>query len=165
MTPSWGKRQMIQRIVIMAFTTLLLTACELAPVKQVQQSDSLIELQNRADQAYWNEDWETAEQEYLTLTKQAPDDAESWFRLGNVYAQTERLEASVMAYREALARDDSNSKAWHNLGIVQLRQASTTFNDMIEHTNASDPLNQRARYMLDAITRAMAARFGVTVTE
>ncbi len=156
---------MALRILLILIIGQLVTACEMAPIKDENGLVKLHEVQKRADEAYWKEEWEAAEQDYQYLANALPDDAEPRFRLGNVYARTDRLDAAVKAYHEALAIDNTNSKIWHNLGIVQLRQASNTFREMLVYTDPSDPLNLRARDMLDTITRAMASRFGVNVTE
>ena len=156
---------MAMRILLILIICQLLAGCEITPVKSENGLVKLLEVQKRADEAYWKEDWDVAEQDYLYLAKSLPEDVEPRFRLGNIYARTDRLDAAASAYREALAIDSSNSKIWHNLGIVHLRQASNTFMEMLEHTDPSDPLNLRARAMLDIITRAMASRFGINATE
>jgi cytochrome c-type biogenesis protein CcmH/NrfG len=125
----------------------------------------LIETQKRADEAYQKEDWKTAEKEYLYLAQNFPGEIEPWFRLGNIYARTGQLDAAVSAYREALVRDTKNGKAWHNLGIVQLRQATNTFVEMLAYTDPNDPLNQRAKQIVDAMDDLMAKRLGVEVPE
>ena len=126
---------------------------------------TLAEAQKRADAAYQNEDWKTAEKEYLYLAQNIPSEIEPWFRLGNIYARTGKLDAAVSAYREALVKDTNNSKVWHNLGIVQLRQATNTFNEMLAYTGPNDPLNQRAKQIVDTIDNLMANQLGAAVPE
>lgn len=144
---------------------LILSGCNLQNLQPSPDLSSLIESQNKAHEAYQNEDWQTAEKEYLFLTRNYPREIEPWFRLGNIYARTNRLDAAVAAYREALVRDQKNSKIWHNLGIVHLRQATHTFIEMQEYTDANDPLNVRARLAVDAVDELMANRFGAAVPE
>lgn len=118
-----------------------------------------VEIQQHANEAYQNEDWESAEKDYTYLAKNLPGETEPWFRLGNIYARTGRLDAAVATYREALVRDPKNSKIWHNLGIVQLRQATGTFIEMQEYTGPEDPLNQRAKYVVNTIGELLATGF------
>jgi cytochrome c-type biogenesis protein CcmH/NrfG len=135
-------------------------------IQNLQQSgpdlENIVQVEQRANTAYQNEDWQSAEKEYLELTRQIPDQAEPWFRLGNIYARMDRLDAAVAAYRNALVRDKDYSKAWHNLGIVHLRQATTTFKDMLQHTSKDDPLNQRAIYVVNSVSDLMASGFEPT---
>ena len=119
----------------------------------------IAETSKKAQIAYQNKDWETAEIEYLKLTKKVPTEAEPWFRLGNIYARTEQLDAAIAAYRNALIRDSGNSKIWNNLGIVQLRQATNTFIEMLEYTNADDPLNARAKNVINSVSNLMGSGF------
>lgn len=147
------------------FFLLALSACNLQNLQPSPDITGLIEIQKRAHEAYQNEDWQTAETDYLYLTRNYPAEIEPWFRLGNIYARTNRLDAAVTAYREALVRDQKNSKIWHNLGIVHLRQATNTFIEMLEYTDPEDPLSYRARLAVDAVDELMANRFGATETE
>ena len=96
-----------------------------------------------AEAAYEAKDWQAAEQHYIAVTKRIPDEAHPWFRLGNIYARTERPDFAVRAYKEALIRDPQLSKAWYNMGLVQLRQSANSFLQMRTHT--ADNSAQRAR--------------------
>jgi Cytochrome c biogenesis factor len=133
--------------------------CNQGLLQPAGEYEDLAVIQTRADAAYQNEDWKAAEADYSNLTKKLPGDAELWFRLGNVYARTGQYDAAVAAYREALVRDTKNSKVWHNLGIIQLRQAANTFIEMVQYTEESDPLNQRARYIINSMTNLMETNF------
>ena len=139
---------------------LILTGCELQNLQPNADLSSLTAVQQRANEAYQNEDWKTAEKEYHYLAKNLPSEIEPWFRLGNIYARTGKLDAAVSAYREALVRDTKNSKIWHNLGIVQLRQATNTFVEMLAYTDPNDPLNQRARHVVNTMGEMMTTGFG-----
>mgnify|MGYP003334854023 CR=1 FL=1 len=139
--------------------TLTLTACDNA---NIRTSSDRAAVRARAETAYLNGDWRTAEQHYLYLTGQDGTTAEDWYRLGNIYARTSQPDQAIAAYREALKRDQNNSSTWYNLGIVQLRQATKTFIDMVNRTDVNDPLNMRARYAVTAITELLEDRFNDT---
>lgn len=134
---------------------IAITACDQGLLRPAPVAGDIAEIQRRADAAYQGADWKTAQEDYETLTIKIPAEFEYWFRLGNVYTKTGQLDAAVAAYREALVRNTKSSKAWHNLGIVQLRQATNTFIEMVQYTEESDPLNQRARYIVNAMTNLM----------
>ena len=140
---------------------LALSACN---TQNIQDSDPAA-IRDRAAAAYQNEDWTSAGQDYLYLTRNATAGAEDWFRLGNIYVHTNRPDDAIAAYREALARDQGNSDIWYNLGMVQLRQATQTFIDMVNHTDANDPLNLRARYAVTTVTELLENRFNTLDAE
>ena len=137
----------------------VLSGCELQNIKPSGDISEIIEVEKRAAVAYQNEDWQAAEREYLYLAKNVPSQPDPWFRLGNIYARTNRLDAAVAAYRNALIRDSKNSKIWHNLGIVQLRLATNTFIEMLQYTNEDDPLYTRATNVINSVGDLMAAGF------
>ena len=141
---------------------VMLTGCDLQNLRPDNNSKDLsefMEVEKRANTAYQKEDWATAEKEYLHLTRQIPAQSEPWFRLGNIYARTNRLDAAVATYREALVRDPNNSKIWHNLGIVQLRQATGTFIQVVDLTEEGDPLNSRGKHVVNSVTELLSSGF------
>lgn len=144
---------------IFPFLLLLLAGCNQGFVMPGTGDSNLIVVRDRAEAAYNQENWVTAEREYTYLTKEAPGEAEFWARLGNIQARTNKLDAAVLSYREALVRDSKNNKTWHNLGVVQLRQASNTYIEMLRYTDERDPLHQRARHMAKAINDLLTSDF------
>ena len=104
-----------------------------------------------AEAAYEAKDWQTAERHYVAVTKRIPDEAHPWFRLGNIYARTERPDFAVRAFKEALVRDPQLSKAWYNMGLVQLRQSANSFLQMRTHT----PENSAQRARADAMYQTL----------
>ncbi len=149
-------------LVFLIITSLSLIGCNLQNI----QSDGppldlseITQLEQEAKKAYLNEDWATAEKAYQKLTIQIPGDVEPWFRLGNIYARTNQLNAAVATYREALIREPSNSKVWHNMGVIQLKQAANTFLEMQQYTEENDPLSLRARHAVNSIANLISAGF------
>ena len=116
-----------------------------------QPEQDLFELQNRADEAYENDDLLKAEKDYETLIKAMPENAKHWFRLGNIYVRTNRPVAAINLYREAVLRDPTFSKAWFNLSVVQLKQTAYSLNEMLIYVDKEDPMYERARGLLDGI--------------
>ena len=144
----------------------MLPACNLQNLKPQNNNNNtandvtdINDLNKTAQNAYQTEDWKTAEIAYTKLSKKLPSESEPWFRLGNIYARTERLDAAIIAYKNALARDSKSSKIWHNLGIVYLRQATNTFTEMLEYTDADDPLNPRSKNVINSVTNLMSSGF------
>jgi tetratricopeptide (TPR) repeat protein len=107
---------------IIVAPALLLGACASMP-SQSGPLPNLLKLRAQARQAYVNGDLTAAQQDYQRLVEAVPQEALYRFRLGNVEARLGRPKAAVNAYRAALLRNPGMARAWHNLGIVRLRQA------------------------------------------
>lgn len=117
--------------------------------------DEVVALRTEAEQGYAAEDWQAAEKAYRRLTEIVPGEAENWFRLGNVYVRLGRHYDAIALYREALVRDPHHARAWHNLGMTQLRVATSTFMEMQQYTEAENPVTQRARQVVEAVERLL----------
>lgn len=121
--------------------------------------EDVVALKTAAETAYASEDWPAAEKAYRSLTEAVPAESENWFRLGNVYARLGRHYDAIALYREALVRDPANSRAWHNLGVTQLRLATNTFEELQAHTDPSDPVAERARRVVEAVSNLLQGEF------
>lgn len=133
---------------------LNISACNLSGVKEDQEAlpeKDLLELQKQADEAYNNDDLVTSEKDYQILIKELPNIAQNWFRLGNIYVRTNRPNAAINLYREAVLRDPTYAKAWFNMSIVQLKQTAYSLNEMLLYTDKSDPMYAKAETLLEGI--------------
>lgn len=127
-----------------ALALLTLTACGQTTTKPDAPAVNLGETYGLAAAAYEEQDWVASEKHYLTLTQGAPEEVEPWFKLGNIYARTGRLDAAVKCYREALVRDSRNAKAWHNMGVTQLRNSGESFRELEMLVDEADPLHEKS---------------------
>ena len=141
------------RTPIIPILLLLLTGCTaLQPMTQQQQpAQDLFETERLASTAYEKSDWLESEKHYKLLVEKAPDQAQYWLRLGNIYARTNRPDMAVVAYREALVRDPKLTNAWFNMGIIQLKQAAYSFNEMQLHIEPDDPVSAESKKLLEGI--------------
>ncbi len=85
--------------------------------------DDLLRMQREAQAAFDNGDDARAEVLFKALVRAIPNDAETWLRLGNLYARTNNADQAVEAYMKSLSLNNNDSRAWNNLGIVRLRQS------------------------------------------
>jgi len=139
---------------------LLLAGCTQSGVKPDKKPlQEVIALRAEAEAAYRGENWPDAEKAYRALTRQVPAESENWFRLGNVYARLGRHYDAIALYREALVRDPENRRAWHNLGVTQLRVATNTFEELQQHTEPTDPVAERARRVVEAVMNLLQQEF------
>ena len=145
----------IMKALLIITLLLNLSACNL--MTEIKKSEeeapklNLLEIQNKADTDYLNDDLKASEEGYLILIKEMPKLALHWFRLGNIYVRTNRPAAAISLYREAVLRDPKYSKAWYNLSIVQLKQTAYSLNEMLLYTKFDDPLYSKATKMLEGI--------------
>jgi cytochrome c-type biogenesis protein CcmH/NrfG len=75
-----------------------------------------------------------------------PADRESWKQLGNLYFDSNQVEASIKAYRKALELDPNDANVWTDMGVMYRRanqplEAVAAFNRAIE----VDPQHEVAR--------------------
>lgn len=85
--------------------------------------EDLVKMQQEAQAAFDSGENARAETLYKGLARAMPNDAETWLRLGNLYARTDNADQAVNAYLTSLSLNGADPRAWHNLGIVRLRQA------------------------------------------
>ena len=154
---------MIGRPLALSLLVLTLSACGDGRVRPSEAPDRAGEvlpaepeaLLEAAETAYSDRNWQTAEAAYRELARQVPREIEPWFRLGNIYARTDRPEAAVDAYKEALVRDPGLAKAWHNMATVHLRQAANAFLQLRSHVKPESPEDLQAAAMYRAIIDLM----------
>lgn len=136
---------------LLRMTLLLLllpaTGCSLLPMER----DDLYELRREAQLAYAGSEDARAEKLLLGLVRAVPNDAEAWFYLGNLYARSKRPEEAINAYQKTLMLDRRDPRAWHNMGVVRLREAWAAFIQAHEVATPGDPLHAK----LEAVIKAM----------
>ncbi|MCW8928696.1 MAG: tetratricopeptide repeat protein [Gammaproteobacteria bacterium] len=126
---------MIKQVIILC-CFLLISGCQTVS-QSVRTGNTLIEDQDIADKAYSQGNYSEAERAYRRMTIDSPQDSYNWFKLGNIYAKTNRPEEAKKTYKEALIRDPDHAKSWHNLGVIQLREAALSF-IRVKHNSKSD---------------------------
>ena len=90
---------------------------------------------------------------YISVLRRVPNEAETWFRLGNLYANNNRPDPAAAAYNRALLADNGNSKAYHNLGIIRLRQAYAA---LLQGQLTVDPTDDVMVKRIDEMVEQMA---------
>ena len=130
---------------------MVLNGCATQQTKKPVLND-LKAQQARANQAYMDGNYELAINRYQELQAVLDKDPYIWFRLGNSYSHLKQPDKAIQAYRKAVFIDPMMSKAWHNMGVMQLRQSANTWTQMLVHTQQSDPLYEKAeRFSRDTL--------------
>lgn len=112
---------------------------------------NVLTAQHDADAAYHAGNLETAATLYLQLTKLIPQEANYWYLLGNTYVRMQQPDLAVQAYQQAIMRDPKHARAWHNLGIVRMRQAEAAFVSSASTAPVADPMHDVSSHLADAL--------------
>ena len=142
------------KFLIVLALLLNLAACSQLGLKEEVKSEpkpDLFALQKQADAAYLNDDMVSSERDYKVLIGELPEIALHWYRLANIYVRTNRPDAAIDLYREAVLRDPTFTNAWFNMSIVQLKQTAFSLQEMLLYTEKSDPIYTKAKKLLDGI--------------
>lgn len=145
---------MRNKYLICLLTALLLSACNM---KAMLRESDLPKLRHQAETAYQNKDYAAALMAYQRLAERVPDDALVRFRLGNIHARLKQPDDAIEAYRIAITLNPRLSKAWHNMGVLQLRQAANSLTQMVQVTDTSDPLHAKALTLAAGVLKLLEA--------
>ncbi|MGB3224060.1 MAG: tetratricopeptide repeat protein [Desulforhopalus sp.] len=121
---------------------LVLTGCAAKTSTSTQQM---------ALTAYQSGDYDQASKLFKQLTDDIPKDAELWFKLGNSYAREKKPQQAIEAYQNALLRAPDMTKAWYNMGIIQMQIALKTFIDMGKYSQSVDAASSRGKKMREGL--------------
>lgn len=113
----------------------------------------VITINREAQLAYEGGENAKAEALYKSLVRKMPNDAETWFRLGNLYARANRPDEAANAYQRSLISNNANARAWHNLGVIRLRQAWAAMLQAQENLKPDTPLYQAVDQVLKELEK------------
>jgi tetratricopeptide (TPR) repeat protein len=142
---------MIRRCIMLApvLSLLLASGCAMPPAT----NGNLYDMRRDAQLAYAANEEQKAENLLLGLSRAAPNDPEAWFYLGNLYARTNRPDQAVQAYQKGLMRNSGDAKAWHNIGVVRLREAWAAFVQAHGLAAPGDPLYEKIEAVIAAMEK------------
>jgi tetratricopeptide (TPR) repeat protein len=115
--------------------------------------EDLVKMHREAQAAFDSGEHARAEVLYKGLLRAMPNDAETWLRLGNLYARTDNAEQAVNAYLTALSLNGNDPRAWHNLGVVRIRQAWAAMLRANGLSGTGDPINGSSAETLRALEK------------
>lgn len=143
-------------LLAIAMSAMLATACTTAVgsvIKAIDGEPDLITINQEAQLAYEGGELAKAEALYRSLARRMPNDAETWLRLGNLYARSNRPDEAANAYQRAVMADNAEARAWHNLGVVRLRQAWASMIQARATVKSGDGLVPQVDSLLDHLGR------------
>jgi hypothetical protein len=139
---------------------LALAGCSSGPTRHAVKLDSILQVQQQADQAYTSGDMAASIALYQKLTEAVPQEADYWYRLGNAYARLQQPDQAVDAYQQAIKRNGAHARAWHNLAIVRMRQAQAALIVSVSSAAKGDPIRAQSDQLLKALESASPAAAG-----
>lgn len=137
--------------VLAMIAVLLLSGCTTtvaSAIKAFDDDPDLITINREAQLAYESGEDAKAEALYRSLVRRMPNDSETWLRLGNLYARSNHADEAANAYQKALLANSSDARAWHNLGVVRLRQAWASMLQSHANLDPKDPLYENVEVMI-----------------
>ncbi len=138
----------MRRLTFLCLVTLL-NGCAMLPAPNA----NLYEMHRDAQLAYDGDQDVRAEKLFLGLSRAAPNDPETWFYLGNLYARTNRPEQAAEAYQKSLMLKGDQAKVWHNIGVVRVREAWAALIQAYSLTPLDDPLHARLEGLISAMEK------------
>lgn len=129
---------------------LLLNGCAML---SDEAHGNIYDLRREAQMAYGGSEDERAEKLLLALSRAAPNDPDTWFYLGNLYARTGRPEQAVEAYQKSLMINRNDPRAWHNIGVVKLREAWAAFIQAFNASTPDNPLHGKVEALIGAMEK------------
>lgn len=112
----------------------------------------------KADAAYDANDYETALLGYEQWIKEHKDDQEVWFRLGNLYTQIFRPMDALVAFRKAQLLKPQDPRPWNNMGMLYLRLAIESYDNLRRNVPGEDPLVPYAERVMSSILDLVSIR-------
>lgn len=140
----------VKYLLLLLMGSLLLGGC--AGKDAVRpDADNLLDLRREAASLYQDKEYAAAMPLYLQLVERVPNDAVAWFRVGNIHARQNQPEKAIEAYQRAVLLDPTLSRAWHNIGIIRLRQAANSFTQSLEYIPPADPMFDREMRLSEGV--------------
>lgn len=122
-------------------------------LRVLDNEPDLITINREAELAYESGEAAKAEALYKNLARRMPNDAETWLRLGNLYARNNRPDEAANAYQRSLMANNADPRAWNNLAVVRLRQAWAALLQAQANSKDKTPLAVQADANLEHLAK------------
>lgn len=148
------------KFVYLLLIALAVTGCTSSSNVQEQSQLNLVEIENRAEAAYLAGHLDMAEGLYRQLIKEKDNYAPAWFRLGNIYTRSNRLDGAISAYQRCIQLDNTHEKAWYNLAIARMRQSTEVLIEAQKHLEDSSPAKAQMDELFIQLMRLQTGKKG-----
>jgi tetratricopeptide (TPR) repeat protein len=121
-------------------------------------NEDLFVSRSQADRDYAANRYAQAAAGYAQWLQSNAGDQEAWFRLGNSYHQLLRPMDALVAYRRAQLLKPEDARPWHNMGMLYLRLAIESYDNLRRNAPRDDPLVPYAEKVLSGILDLVSLR-------
>ena len=115
-----------------------------------------LRLSGEASTAYHSGDLNKAESLYRQLLKLEPENAQGWYRLGNIAMERGRLDEAVAHYKQALSYRPDFPRAKHNLALAYFRRGAELLKEAREGLGPDSPVRGSTNAFLLCLTAQLA---------
>lgn len=122
-------------------------------------TEDVFQLSAQADTAYRESRWIDASRLYQGLTRQVPQDAYVWFRLGNTYAKQGAYDEAIHAYQRSIERNPEQPKPWFNLSTAYMLSAQQAMHNAWSKLRPGDPARALIASRMQVLQNLMHDRF------
>ncbi|WP_417763376.1 tetratricopeptide repeat protein [Shewanella sp.] len=148
------------QLIAIILLLLTITGCAASNPHQahVEQEihPNIMALQTQAEVAYKKAMLGQAESLYMQVLAMAPDYADGWFRLGNIYTRTGRQEAAINAYMRCIQQAPQHQKAWYNMSLVRIKQATEVLETAQRQGNSNTAVGQQINALEQVLVKLQA---------
>jgi len=88
--------------------------------------DSLVKRVEKANLAYDEVRFDRAEALFLAIVHANPNYIDAWLKLGSIYTKRMKFKSAIRCFEEAIKIEQEDGRAWYNLALVRLAQATDT---------------------------------------
>lgn len=117
-------------------------------------TENALDMQRNALLAYDSGEDAQAEALFVGLLRVSPNDAETWLRLGNLYARSGRPDNAADAYQRALLLTPNDDRLWYNLGVIRQRQAHAAYIQAQQLSKPGEEIHDRSTRLLKQMAPA-----------
>ena len=116
------------------------------------------ESRKQADADYAADRYEAAAAKYEKWVETHPKDHEAWFRLGNAYNNLIQPMKALAAWRAAQKLKPKDPRAWHNMGLLYLRMAVESYDNLRRNVPKNDPMVPFSQHAINSILNLISYR-------
>ncbi len=115
----------MMRAILVAGLAALTCGCVTGVARDINGEEDRMRL---GQEAFAQRDYVRAREHYAVAVKEAPDNTQAWFRLGNIALYEDKSDEAAGYYERVLQLDPQFARAHYNLAVIHLARAEDHFN-------------------------------------
>lgn len=139
---------MARRLKLAACAALMVAVLPGCSSLLTTSTEDALTMQRNALLAYEEGEDAKAEALYIGLTRISPNDPETWLRLGNLYARSNRADHAADAYLRALLLNPNDARLWYNLGVIRQRQTLAAYIQALQFSKPGEAIYEKSEALI-----------------